>query len=51
MAKLNFLEGMRVVDLSTFVAGPTCAKLLGEYGALNRISAIPCAMWPGSSSA
>ena len=33
MAKLDFLEGMKVVDLSTFVAGPTCAKILGEYGA------------------
>lgn len=33
MAKLDFLAGMKVVDLSTFVAGPTCAKILGEYGA------------------
>ncbi len=33
MAKLDFLEGMKVVDLSTFVAGPTCGKILGEYGA------------------
>lgn len=33
MAKLDFLAGMKVVDLSTFVAGPTCAKLLAEYGA------------------
>ena len=33
MAKLDFLAGMNVVDLSTFVAGPTCAKILGEYGA------------------
>lgn len=33
MAKLDFLEGMKVVDLSTFVAAPVCAKILGEYGA------------------
>lgn len=33
MAKLDFLQGMKVIDLSTFVAGPTCAKILGEYGA------------------
>lgn len=33
MAKLDFLQGMKVVDLSTFVAAPICAKILGEYGA------------------
>lgn len=33
MANLELLKGMKVVDMSTFVAGPTCAKLLGEYGA------------------
>lgn len=33
MAKLDLLEGMKVVDFSSYVAGPTCAKLLGEYGA------------------
>ncbi len=33
MAKLDLLQGMKVVDFSSYVAGPTCAKLLGEYGA------------------
>ncbi len=33
MAKLDLLAGMKVVDFSSYVAGPTCAKLLGEYGA------------------
>ena len=27
------LEGLRVLDLATFIAGPFCAGLLGEYGA------------------
>jgi crotonobetainyl-CoA:carnitine CoA-transferase CaiB-like acyl-CoA transferase len=27
------LEGVRVVDLATFIAGPFCAGLLGEFGA------------------
>ncbi len=33
MAKLDLLHGMKVVDFSSYVAAPTCAKLLGEYGA------------------
>ena len=33
MNRLTMLQGMKVVDFSTFVAGPTCAKILGEYGA------------------
>lgn len=33
MGKLDLLEGMKVVDFSSYVAGPTCARLLGEYGA------------------
>src|SRR3989337_1883001 len=27
------LEGLRVLDLATFVAAPVCATLLGEFGA------------------
>lgn len=33
MATLDLLSGMKVVDFSSYVAAPTCAKLLGEYGA------------------
>lgn len=33
MANLDLLAGMKVVDFSSYVAAPTCAKLLGEYGA------------------
>ena len=33
MAKLDLLKGMKVVDFSSYIAAPTCAKLLGEYGA------------------
>ena len=33
MAMLDLLQGMKVVDFSSYVAAPTCAKLLGEYGA------------------
>ena len=33
MAGLDLLAGMKVVDFSSYVAGPTCAKILGEYGA------------------
>ncbi|MBR5046896.1 MAG: CoA transferase, partial [Eubacterium sp.] len=27
------LEGVKVVDLTTFLAAPTCARVLGEWGA------------------
>ena len=27
------LGGKRVLDCATFIAGPTCATLLGEFGA------------------
>ncbi|WP_291236523.1 CoA transferase, partial [Frisingicoccus sp.] len=27
------LEGIRVVDLSTFIAGPSCGRILANYGA------------------
>ncbi|MBV9245827.1 MAG: CoA transferase, partial [Methylobacteriaceae bacterium] len=27
------LAGKRVLDCATFIAGPTCATLLGEFGA------------------
>lgn len=33
MAKLDLLTGMKVVDMSSFLACPVAAKLLGEYGA------------------
>ena len=33
MAMLDLLKGMKVVDFSSYIAAPTCAKLLGEYGA------------------
>ena len=41
MAKLNLLSGMKVIDMASFVAGPTCAKILAEYGAdVIRIEAL-----------
>jgi len=27
------LEGMRVIDLATFIAAPFCGALLGDFGA------------------
>ena len=30
---MNALEGIRVLDLCIILAGPTCARTLGEYGA------------------
>lgn len=27
------LEGIRVIDLATFIAAPFCAALLGDFGA------------------
>lgn len=30
---MNALEGLRVLDLGTFIAGPFCATVLGEFGA------------------
>lgn len=27
------LEGVRVIDLATLIAGPTCARILGDFGA------------------
>lgn len=30
---MSALEGLRVLDLGTFIAGPYCATLLGEFGA------------------
>ena len=27
------VEGIRVLDLGTFIAGPHCATILGEFGA------------------
>ena len=41
MAKLELLKGMKVIDMASFVAGPTCAKILAEYGAdVIRIEAL-----------
>jgi len=30
---MNALDGVRVLDLGTFIAGPYCATVLGEFGA------------------
>ena len=30
---MNALEGVRVLDLGTFIAGPHCATILAEFGA------------------
>src|SRR6185437_14989784 len=30
---MHALEGIRVIDLGTYIAGPYCATLLGEFGA------------------
>ena len=41
MSKLELLKGMKVIDMASFVAGPTCAKILAEYGAdVIRIEAL-----------
>lgn len=29
----KILEGIKVVEMSTYVAGPTCARILGDWGA------------------
>jgi len=30
---MSTLKGIRVLDLGTFIAGPHCATILGEFGA------------------
>ena len=38
---MSALEGIRVLDLGTFIAGPYCATILGEFGASKRRIALP----------
>ena len=33
MTKKNALEGIRVIDAATVIAGPTIGMLLGDFGA------------------
>ena len=49
----NALEHIQVLDLSQFIAGPYCAKLLADYGAqvlkVEPPGATPCAGWGRST--
>ena len=42
------LSGLRVIDLSRVLAGPTCGRLLAEYGA--EVLKITCDRYPDSPS-
>ena len=34
------LQGIKVLDLTTFVAAPVCARILGEMSALEESGAV-----------
>ena len=42
MASDNIFSGLRVVDLASFIAGPSAAVILSDYGADVEIGRASC---------